>query len=335
VFSLEREIVRLSDDKVLDESAAARLIAIERREVVSLYGELRFLTWGGVMLIVTGVGVLVSKNLDRIGPLSIAIAIAAAAIGCYAYSEWRRRAARGAGFKPSLVDDYILLLAALLASADIGLIEHQWHLLGPNWQRHFLLLAILHGVTAYVFNSRLALSLSISSLAAFLGIERRMETLFDSTTDMALRSFLCAAVVFAWRAADGAIRGRVILSRRSEAKEGEGSRTSSPFSPVFDHFATNLAFWGALILTFESSTRTSGCILAVAFAIASAWHGLRAREEMFVVYAWVYGVIAVDVFVIDHIWHEEMLLALYLIVSTIAAVAGLRAIHVRLRKAAA
>ncbi len=357
VFSLEREIVQLREDGVLDETATGRLIAIERRQVVSLYGELRFLAWGGVMLIVAGVGVLVSKNLERIGPLSIAVAITAAAIGCYAYSEWRRRAAKKEGFTHSLVDDYILLLAALLASADVGFIEHQWHLLGANWQRHFLLLALLHGVTAYLFNSRLVLSLSISSLAAFLGIERRMETLFGSTTDMALRAFLCSAIVFAWRAIDTVVRARLavipsrpdaVIPSRADGEEspansgrsGDSSRSSAPgmtvsFSPVFDHFATNLAFWGALILTFEGSTRTLGCIVAIVFAIASAWYGLRVREEMFVVYAWIYGVIAVDVFAIDRIWREEVFIALYLIVSTIAAVAGLRVIHVRMRKAAA
>ncbi len=326
MFSLEREIVQLRDNGVLDDDAAIRLIAIERREVVSLYGELRFLAWGGVMLIVAGVGVLVSKNLERIGPLSIAVAIAAAAIGCYAYSEWRRRASRREGFTHSLVDDYVLLLAALLVSADIGFIEHQWHLLGPNWQRHFLVLAVLHAVTAYIFDSRLVLSLSISSLAAFLGIERNFERVFDSTTDLAVRAFLCSSIVFAWRALDIEVRKRAA---------GTPSRAPYAFSAVFAHFATNLAFWGALILAFDRSTRTWGCVLAVLFAIGSAWYGVREREEMFVVYAWIYGVIAVDVFVIGQIGPEEVFLALYLIVSAIAAIVGLRMTHVRMREAAA
>ena len=40
------------------------------REVFSIHAELRFLTWGGVMLIATGVGILVTKNLEAIGPLT-------------------------------------------------------------------------------------------------------------------------------------------------------------------------------------------------------------------------------------------------------------------------
>src|SRR5438045_8569334 len=118
MFSLAPEITRLRDEGVLPPEPAGELIANERREVVSVYAELRFLTWGGVMLIVTGVGVLVSKHLDEIGPLAIALAIAAASAACYAWATWKR------GGVASLVDDYVLLLAALLLSADVGYVEH-------------------------------------------------------------------------------------------------------------------------------------------------------------------------------------------------------------------
>jgi hypothetical protein len=344
MFSLDPELARLRDDGVLGEATAARLIALERREVVSLYGELRFLTWAGVMLIVAGVGVIVSKNFDRIGPLAIAIAIAAAALACYAYSEWRRRSSKTPAFKASLLDDYILLLGALLLSADVGFIEHQWHLLGDNWQRHFLLLAVIHGVTAYVFASRMLLSLSISALAAFLGIERRIETLF-SATDMAARAFVCAAIVFAWRVTDGTVRARLaVIPSRGVGKESssdasaiarDSSRSSAfgmttPFTPVFDHFATNLAFWGALILASDRSLYPIGCLLALSFAVISARHGLKEREELFVIYAWVYGVIAIDMLVFRLV-HEPILVMLFGIVSTTAAIVGLFVIHMRMR----
>jgi hypothetical protein len=307
VITLEREIVRLRDAGAIDPPTAATLIAHERREVVSLYGELRFLTWGGVMLIVSGVGVLVSKHLDKIGPLTIATAIGIASLACYAYSFWRRRAGRS-----HLADDYILLLAALLASADIGYIESQFHLLGPVWQRHFLILAVLHGVTAYLFDSRLVLSLSIAALAAYIGIERRVEVLFDFGVDFAVRAFVTAAIVAVWR---------LIQKRRS-------------FQPVFDHAAANLAFWGALALLEDDDTRLLGCAMALVFAGFSAWYGSRQREEAFVIYAWVYGTIALDVQVCDWL-NDEALISLYLVISTIAAIIGLFVTHARMRKAVA
>ena len=307
MITLEREIVRLRDAGAIDPPTAATLIAHERREVVSVYGELRFLTWAGVMLIVSGVGVLVSKHLDKIGPLVIAAAIGVFSLACYAYSFWRRRAAQH-----HLADDYVLLLAALLASADIGYIESQFHLLGPVWQRHFLILALLHGATAYFFESRLVLSLSITALAAYIGVERRTAAIFNSGAEFATRAFATAAVVAVWR---------LIQKRRA-------------FQPVFDHAAANLAFWGALALLFEDRTRLLGAALGVAFAALSAWHGRRRGEEAFVIYAWVYGTIAIDVLICD-LLNEETLIYLYLIVSTIAAIVGLFVTHARMRKAAA
>jgi hypothetical protein len=145
VISLESELTQLPDTGVL--------IARERRDAVSIYPELRVLTWAGVMLISTGVGIYISKHLDDIGPLAIAAVIGLAATACYAWAFWKR------GRSAALVDDYVLLLAALLASADVGYIEHHYQLLGTSWPRHFLLLAIFHAATAYFFRSRLVLSL--------------------------------------------------------------------------------------------------------------------------------------------------------------------------------
>lgn len=306
MISLEREIAGLRDAGAIDPPAAATLIAHERREIVSVYGELRFLTWAGVMLIVSGVGVLVSKHLDKIGPLVIAAAIGVFSLACYAYSFWRRRAGRH-----HLADDYILLLASLLASADIGYIESQFHLLGPSWQRHFLILALLHGAIAYVFESRLVLSLSITALAAYIGVERRTAAIFDPGVEFATRAFITAAIVAVWR----------LIQKRAA------------FRPVFDHAAANLAFWGALSLLGHDDTRLLGFALGVAFAAISAWYGWRRGEEAFVIYAWIYGTIAVDVQICDWL-NEETLIYLYLIVSTIASIVGLFVTHARMRKAA-
>src|SRR3954449_10557196 len=123
LISLEPELTQLPDTGVL--------IARERREAVSIYPELRLLTWAGVMLISWGVGLYVAKHLDDIGPLAIATGIGLAAAACYAWAYWKR------GRKAAMADDYVLLLAALLASADVGYIEHHYHLLGDSWPRHF------------------------------------------------------------------------------------------------------------------------------------------------------------------------------------------------------
>lgn len=310
MLSLEPELERLRADGAIDDETAAQLIAVERRAVVSIYPELRLLTWAGVMLISWGVGLYITRHLDDIGPLAIAAGIGIASIACYAWAFWKRSR------QAALVDDYVLLLAALLASADVGYIEYHYHLLGSSWPRHFLFLAVLHAVTAYFFQSRFVLSLSVAALAAWLGIERRsVDAIFDAPVETAGRAFVCAAIVMAWRFLDRAMR------------------PGTTFSSLFDHSAANLAFWGALTLAVHKETRPIGCGITLALAVASMLYGRRIREGTFIIYAWVYGTIAVDIVVCDAI-HEDVLIALYLLVSTVAAIVGLFISHARMRRTA-
>ena len=124
------------------------------------------------------------------------------------------------------------------------------------------------------------LQLSIAALAAWMGIERRAEILFTATTDLALRAFACAAILVAWREIDRRVR------------------PIRNFEPLFEHFAANLAFWGALIFTVDRDTRWYGLVIALVLAAFSLVHGFRRRRELFVIYAYVYGLIAVDIVVV-------------------------------------
>src|SRR5712691_2097861 len=270
------------------------MLAGERRDVVPIGIELRALAWAGVMLIATGAGIVVTKHFDQIGPLAIAAVVGAAAIACYAFAVW----------KQSQLRDYVVLLGALLISADVGFIESQWHLLGSEWQRHFLLLAAVHAAAAYYFGTRAVLSLSIAAFATWLGIEKR--DIFSSETDFAYRAFICAAVLLIWRAAN----------RKTD------------FNSLFEHSATNIAFGGTLTLTAASATKYAGLLLTLIAAAGSLIYGLKGRRELFVMYAGVYALIAIDMVVVDLI-HEGIFVAFYLLVSTIAAIAALFAIHVR------
>jgi hypothetical protein len=266
----------------------------ERRDVVPIGDELRGLAWLGVMLIATGVGIVVKKHFNEIGPLTIALVLAVAATACYAFAVRRQ----------SSVRDYIVLLGALLISADVGFVESQWHLLGSEWQRHFLLLAFVHAAAAYYFGNRAVLSLSIAALAAWLGIERH--EIFSSQTDLAYRALICAGILIVWRFAN----------RRSD------------FASLFEHSAANVAFWGALMLTADSPTRVVGLLVTLIFAAASLTYGLKQRLELFVMYAGVYALIAIDIVIVDWI-HEPIIASGYLLISSVAAIAALFVIHAR------
>jgi hypothetical protein len=270
------------------------------------------------MLLATAAGLVLKNNLDRIGPLALAVMIGIAAAGCYAFVWWRRARA-------SVVHDYVLLLGALLISADVAFIESQFHLLGDAWHRHFLILAIVHGAAAYLFGSRLVLSLSIVAVAAWLGVR---QTPFGNETEYAIRAFACAALLLMWRAL------HLGTPASPPAEQAASRRRPRPdFAPTLEHFAANIAFAGAIALMFEEPTRIAGCLLALFIAgIVIAW-GVRTKREIFVLYAFLYAVLAVDVFVGDVIGEHALgFLLLFVILSIIGAIVGLFAIHARVRE---
>lgn len=269
MLSYEPELEQLRPH--LGDATANALIARERREVFSVHPELRILSWGGAMLLATAAGLVLKNNLERIGPLALAMLMGIAAAGCYTFVWFmeRRRST-------SVVHDYVLLLGALLISADAAFIESQFHLFGDAWHRHFLLLAIVHGITAYLFRSRLVLSLSIVAVTAWLGVR---EMPFRDATQYAMRAAACAALLLMWRA----IHLRFARNR--------------DFAPTLEHFAANVAFGGAFALMWEDHTRLLACFLALLVAAAVIAWGIRTKGELFVLYAFLYAVIAVNVLI--------------------------------------
>jgi hypothetical protein len=301
VLSFEPELHRLRP--LLGDGTADTLIARERREVFSVHPELRIVAWGGAMLLATAAGLVLKNNLERIGPLALALLMALAAAACYAFVWWRRKRA-------SLVDEYVLLLGALLVSGDVAFIESQFHLFGAAWYRHFLLLAVLHGAGAYLYRSRTLLTLSLTAMAGWLGVTSGGP---QDATDFAIRAFAAAVLTLMWRT----------LDLRFHARTG--------FPPVFEHVAANLAGVACFALYSENSTQLLGALLGLVVAAAIIGWGMRTRREPFVIYGFLYGLIALDAFLL-HFVGNDGLSFLIIIISTIGAIAGLFVVHARFRE---
>ena len=146
-------IERLRERRILSEAQAAPLSRVYRGELVSVEPELRAALYSGVLLLVTGVGLFLKENHERIGPAAIAVILGAAALGCLFYA-WRRLPAFSWQSAPSphVAADYVLLLGVLLAAADLAWIESQFRLLGPYWAYHLLVVSILYLAAAYRFH---------------------------------------------------------------------------------------------------------------------------------------------------------------------------------------
>jgi hypothetical protein len=273
VLSLESEYRELHAAGVIDEAAAARAIAVETGAVFSVSAELRIALYGAVAAIIAGIGLLLKANLYRIGPLSLIIVLAFAAAGCYAVPirTQLRHETRSA------VGDYLLLLGALILSADLGYAETQFHWMDSHWSRHLLILCAAHAITAYVLDSRLVLSLSLTSLAAWFGIEGNVFKILgggEGLTDTGLRALLCAGTIYAWR----------------EAHKRLGAL--QPFQELFEHFAANLGFWGGIALCLDAGSRAVGVMCVGALAYLSIRHARKGAREIFLIYGVGYGALA-------------------------------------------
>jgi hypothetical protein len=302
MHTLEPELRTLHASGMIDDATASRALARDRGEVFSLHQELRVTMYAGVLLVMAGVGMILARNLDRIGPLAIVLATALAAGACGAPAVRAKLAGRGL----SVAGEYLLLLAVLLASADLAYAERQFTLLGPLWSWHLLLLAVVHATIAYAFSSPLVLAASLTALAGWFGVGGSLGDVLHfgySTPELGGRALACAASIAAWRYAD----------RRA--------RPETRFSDVFDHFAANLAFWGSIAWCMEWPWLAAGLPLLAALAWASIRRGLDTGREAFLVYGVVYAAIGTCAVVVPRIHGTTASLAFMLIVVCTAAAA--------------
>jgi hypothetical protein len=273
MHSLEPEVRTLHRQGVLDDAAAAHAVALENRTLFSVFQELRAVLYAAVAAISVGIGIFLKQNIDRIGPVAIIAGLAGAAAVCYVFAVRMHRR----GLQPSVAADYVLVLGALIVSADLGFAEAQFHWFGADWARHLLILAAVHAATAYWLESPLVLSLSLASFAGWIGVERSFGNLLileHAAPSAGGRALLCAALILAWRE----------IHRRLNA--------SRLMQEVLEHFAANLGFWGGLAWCSSDERRGAGLMVVVALGFVAIRHGIRRTREIFVIYGIVYGAVA-------------------------------------------
>jgi hypothetical protein len=309
MHSLENELRELHRDGVIDDATAARAIALENGTLFSVASELRIVLYSGVAAITGGLGLILKNNLDRIGPLAVTLGIAALGAACYVFAA---RSKRQAGAL-SVGADYVLLLGALVVSADLAYAESQFHWFGDSWSWEVLALAALHAVTAYVFESVLLLSLALTSLAAWFGIGLHPASLLDSVAAPGRRAVECAAVMLVWSE----------IHRRAHG--------SSRLQKVLEQFALNVAFWGAVFLSGAETTRFWGAALALLLGAACIAVGMRKRREVLLVYGVIYAALVICILINQAIDALAPRLAVMLL-TVLGAAALLTYLHSRIKE---
>lgn len=164
-------IEQLENQGLLEPAVAEKLHQQKAAGIISLRPEIMTVLYLGVMLLSSGLGILIYKNIDTIGHSTLLGLIAALSIGCYYYC-WKHKAA----FSWEKVSsknhffDYLLLLASLLMISFFGYLQYQYKLFGDRWDLATLFPMLLLFFTAYYFDHLGILSLAITHLAAWAGL---------------------------------------------------------------------------------------------------------------------------------------------------------------------
>ena len=291
---------------VLSADQTARLGRVARGELVSVRLELQALLYAGVLLVTTGAGLLVAEHRERIGPTVVAAALGLAAAGCLTWVArrappftWRETAA------PHLAYDYILLLGALLAAADLAYVEVQFTPLGAGWPWHLLIVAVLYGGLALRFDSRTLFSLALAAFAAWRGVAVSLPEAalwrMASEQSVRLNAGLCGVLFLGLGAA----------MARGERK--------AHWEPVATHLGCLLVL-GALASGLGERAWGLYALALLACGAGLAAHGLRARRFPLLAFGVVAGYVAAMRFVLEGVRGDAPALAA-LLVSAVAMIA--------------
>ncbi len=301
---------------VLAPGQAALLRRVYGRELFSVHWELRVLLYAGILTLTTGLGLLVRKHFASVGELAL---LAALGLGCAACFAWCLR--RGAGFSreqvpaPDAAHDYVLLLGCLLLGTLQGYLELRYQVLARHWSGWLLGSGLFYLVCAHYFDNRLVLSLALSTLGAWLGVEASL--LAADRWDAAVRA---NALAFG---------GAVVLAGAVQARAG----WKRHFLAVHLHLGVNVLL-AALVSGVEDRAGGAPHLLGLlAAAAGSALYAQRSRRFVFLLYAVLYAYVGVTVFVLERArWDAEGVL-LYFLATAAAVMGALVAFHRRFRSA--
>jgi hypothetical protein len=247
-----------------------------RRERMSVFAELTTLLYLGVVTCVAGVGWTIKDHFASLGDAAILTALTGVFVLAISYAFSRSRPySHGRVESPSFAFDYVLYLGCLVLGVELGFIEFRFHLLQDRWDHYLLVSAFVYFVLAYRFDNRFVLSLALSTLAGWFGIEISRIFPFSLHT---LR-------------ADALVYGALVAGAGS-ALDRMGIKKH--FLEAYLHVAANVLFVALLSGVFDGthdSWYLLGLLALSGVAIAS---GVRFKSFAFVFYGVVYGYIGVS-----------------------------------------
>ncbi|WP_343673926.1 DUF2157 domain-containing protein [Chitinophaga sp.] len=173
---------KLEQDGLISPGSMSNIRAASEKKLFSLHWELKTILYLGVLLLSGGLGILVVKNIDTIGHQVVLLAIALACIGCFYYCFRKKLPFLwGKVPAPNPFFDYILLLGCLLFITFITYLQGAYGVFKFHYGTATFIPLIVLFFSAYYFDHLGVLSLAITNLAAWLGVNVSPLTFIEGT----------------------------------------------------------------------------------------------------------------------------------------------------------
>jgi hypothetical protein len=279
-----RLLADLETQGLLPPTQAAAILEDERTRPFSLHYELRTLLYLGITLLVGGLGVLVYQHIDSIGHGVIVAVIALAMAGSFAYAARHRSSFTwGEAPRTTVAADYLLLLSCLLFLVLEGYLQAQYALFGTRYGLVTVLPAGLFLYLAYRFDHRGVLSMAITALAAWVGVNVAPLALFTSGFPSKELS------------APGLLLGLGLLAA---GLASELLRRKAHFAYTYLLLGSNVALLAAMVRLFEDLGYGSEwpallvALLVLGICTGLVWYARRTQSYVFLLLAAGYGYVA-------------------------------------------
>jgi len=270
----------LAEKGIISEEQATKISTYEKEKPFSVHWELRTLLYVGITFLGAGLGVVIYKNIDSIGHNVLIGLIILVFLGCLYYAYKHRKPFTWEEVVASVkLDDFALLGACVTFLTLEGYLQYQYNVFGTRYGLAAFLPAVLFFFLAYRFDHRGVLSMAITALSSWVGVNIAPIKLWQqknfSTQDITHIALLLGVflVVIGW------------ISYRQNRKKH--------FSFTYFIFGGNIAFVAALAALFQFDLKLIYLLIIGVFSFVAIRYARSEQSYLFLLMGVIYGYAAV------------------------------------------
>lgn len=176
--------ISLLERNLITENQFQEIKQYRSLNIFSLNVELKLLLSIAVLMFTSGIGILIYDNIDSIGHIALLSILFAITCGCFYYCFKNSK-----GFQKTETTfespflEYLVLIANILTCIFIGYLQFQYEAFGTHYGLATLVPTIVSFFCAYYFDNKSVLTISVTGLAAYIGLSVTPQDIFNDSNN--------------------------------------------------------------------------------------------------------------------------------------------------------